>query len=119
MTLERFKEWVEDNYPSEKYDNVDDLIRDVENRVNGDGHVMNDQIKQMLLDEFSMSFSNRPQAPEREPEIMSIGEGFASNEPIGQPAQKQSAIQVIPEPVPEEKPSALNRLKTFFRRIFR
>ena len=59
MTLERFSEWVQKNYPPDRYDNVFDLIRDVEQRVNSDGNEMNDKVKQLLLDQFAPIFDPR------------------------------------------------------------
>lgn len=59
MTLERFDEWVRKNYPIDQYDNVFDLMRDVEQRVNGDGHDLNDNVKQLLLDKFAPDFDPR------------------------------------------------------------
>lgn len=59
MTLERMIEWIEKNYPIDRYDNVYDLIRDVEQRINSDGNDMNPQVKQLLLDEFAQQFDPR------------------------------------------------------------
>ena len=59
MTLERFSSWVEQNYPPDRYDNVYDLINDVEQRVNADGNEMNEKIKQLLLDNFASYYDPR------------------------------------------------------------
>lgn len=56
MTLERFKEWVEKEYPIDRYSNVYDLINDVEQRVNSDGNEMNPQVRQLLLEQFLPQF---------------------------------------------------------------
>ena len=57
MTLERLSEWVRENYPPDRYFTADDLISDVEQRFNADGHDMNDNIRQLLIDQFTQEFS--------------------------------------------------------------
>lgn len=57
MTLERLSEWVRENYPPDRYFTADDLISDVEQRFNADGHDMNDNIRQLLMDQFTQEFS--------------------------------------------------------------
>ena len=59
MTLERFSEWIEQNFTLDRYGNVYDLINDVERRVNSDGNEMNDQVRQLLLENFSSYYDPR------------------------------------------------------------
>lgn len=52
MTLERFKEWVEKEFDVDSYASADELIYNVESRMNADGHDMNPNVKQLLMDQF-------------------------------------------------------------------
>lgn len=81
MTLERMVEWISKNYPPDSYFTVDDLIRDVEQRFNQDGHDMNDNIRQLLMDEFTKEFSPEyREFRERQEERQRIAELIGSGE---------------------------------------
>lgn len=64
MTLERFSEWIEQNFSLDRYGNVYDLVNAVEQRVNSDGNEMNDNVRQLLLENFASHYDPRIKAME-------------------------------------------------------
>ena len=55
-TLERLIEWVDRNYPADRYFSPEDRFADVEMRFNSDGNEMNDTVRQLLLDHFTLEY---------------------------------------------------------------
>ena len=143
MTLERLSEWVRENYPPDRYFTPDDLIQDVEQRFNADGHDMNDNIRQLLIDEFTKEFSpeyraykQRQEEKQQIADFIGSGEVFESttDEIVDQLRSPQAEIldidmseystqkeSVIPPDIikfQRSRQGPISRFGSFFRRIF-
>ena len=55
--MERLLEWCDRNYPADRYFSVQDRFADVEMRFNSDGNEMNDTVRQLLLDHFTLEYN--------------------------------------------------------------
>lgn len=56
MTLERFKEWIDKNYPADRYFSAEDRLSDIELRVNSDGNELHPNVRQELLSQFMQDY---------------------------------------------------------------
>ena len=123
MTYANLADWVENNFDIAGYRSPDELIREVKDDFARNGVYFPEQASQFILDKWSSLSSERRASQydyqqEPEPEIMSFGEGFESNEPIGPASQKQSWIEQEPKQT-ESRPTTFGRIKGFFRSLFR